>query len=163
MDYILTKKAMLRLGKLLVSRYKDKMDIDDTVATGKLKDSFKYKMTGFDTNILSVEVLAAKYAKIVDEGRKAGKRNPGIRPIIEWMKAKGIKPYKGTKASDYKQAAASISKFIGEKGSIKRFGFKGSNFIDIVAKQYAYPEIQNILESYEKDLENIINERVKAE
>ena len=163
MDYVLTKKAMLRLGKLLVSRFKEKMDVDGTVATGKLKDSFTKRMTGFDTNILGVEILAAKYVNVIDEGRGQGKTPPPYRPIIEWMKAKGITPYKGNKASDYKQAAASISKFIGEKGSIKRFGFKGSNFIDIVAKQYAYPEIQNILESYEKDLENIINERVKAE
>ena len=162
MEYELTKKAMLRLGKLLVSKYKEQMDIDGTVATGKLKDSFKYKMTGLGTNIIGFEVLAAKYAKIIDEGRKPGKRNPGIRPIIEWMKAKGIKPNRGTKLKDYKEAASSISKFIGEKGTIKRFGYKGSNYLSIVAEQYGGPGILTILEAYEQDLKKELNKEIKT-
>ena len=162
MNYELTKKAMLRLGKLLVSKYKERLEGDDTVATGKLKDSFKYKMTGFDTNILGLEILAAKYAKIIDEGRKPGKRNPGIRPIMEWMKAKGIKPNRGTKVKDYKEAASSIAKFIGEKGTIKRFGYKGSNYLSIVAEQYGGPGVITILEAYEQDLKKELDKGTKT-
>jgi hypothetical protein len=162
MEYELTKKAMLRLGKLLVSKYKERLEADDTVATGKLKDSFKYKMTGLGTNIIGFEVLAAKYAKIIDEGRKPGKRNPGIRPIMEWMKAKGIKPNRGTKVKDYKEAASSIAKFIGEKGTIKRFGYKGSNYLSIVAEQYGGPGVITILEAYEQDLKKELDKGTKT-
>lgn len=163
MEYELTKKAMLRLGKLLVSKYKEQLEADDTIATGNLRDSFRYKITGFDTNILDLELLAAKYAKAIDEGREPGSRKPGIRPIVEWMKAKGIKPNRGTTAKDYKSAAGSIANFIGEKGTIKRFGYKGTNYLSIVAGQYGNPGVSTILQAYEQDLRNEIDKGIKAQ
>jgi hypothetical protein len=157
MQYIETKKAMLRLGKLLVSKYKERMITDDTYASGKLHDSFDYKMYLSNTDILKLEVLAARYAKVIDEGRKPGKRAPGIQPLIEWMKAKGIVPYKGTKAKDYKQAAIFIAASIKEEGTIARFQHKGTNFIKEVARQYEGNGIVEILEAYGKDIETEIN------
>jgi hypothetical protein len=163
MKYILTKKAMLRLGDILVLKYKERIEADQTIATGKLKDSFKYKLTGLNTNVIGLEILAAKYAKVIDEGRKAGKRRPGINSIIAWMKAKGITPNRGTKLKDYKEAASSIAKFIAEKGTIKRFGYKGTNYLKIVAQQYGEPGVLQILEAYEKDVKNELDKAIKTQ
>ena len=158
MNYELTKKAMLRLGKLLVSKYKERIMQDDTYATGKLHDSFKYNVYG--DLILNLDVLAAKYASVIDKGRKAGRRPPGSRSIIEWMRAKNIKPYSGTKASDYKKAAKSIADAISVNGSIARFNNSGTNFIKEVAKQYQGEGIVEVLNAYRKDIETEINKTV---
>lgn len=154
---------MLRLGDILVLKYKERIEADQTIATGKLKDSFKYKLTGLNTNVIGLEILAAKYAKVIDEGRKAGKRRPGINSIIAWMKAKGITPNRGTKLKDYKEAASSIAKFIAEKGTIKRFGYKGTNYLKIVAQQYGEPGVLQILEAYEKDVKNELDKAIKTQ
>lgn len=163
MEYELTKKAMLRLGKLLVSKYKEQLEADDTIATGNLRDSFRYKTTGFDTNILGFEVLAAKYAKIIDEGRGKNKIPPPYSSIVLWMKAKGIKPNRGTTAKDYKSASIAIAKSIGDKGTIKDFAYKGTNYLSIVAGQYGNPGVSTILQAYEQDLRNEIDKGIKAQ
>lgn len=163
MEYGLTKAAMMRLGDILVLKYKEKLEVDGTVASGKLKDSFIYKLTGQGTNIMGLEVLAAKYAKVIDEGRKAGKRRPGVNAIVAWMKAKGITPNRGTKLKDYKEAASSIAKFIAERGTIKRFGYKGTNYLKIVAQQYGEPGVLQILQAYEQDLKNNLNKGIKTQ
>ena len=163
MEYTLTKQAMIRLGKTLVLRYRERIESDNTVATGKLRDSFKYKLTDLNANVIGFEVLAAKYAKVIDEGRKAGRRKPGINSIIAWMKAKGINPNRGTKLKDYKEAASSIAKFIAERGTIKRFGYKGTNYLNIVAQQYGEPGVLQILEAYEQDLKNELDKGIKTQ
>ena len=44
---------MLRLWKVAcIKVQRAHLKIDDTIATGNLRDSFRYKITGFDTNIL---------------------------------------------------------------------------------------------------------------
>jgi hypothetical protein len=161
MQNIETKKAMLRLGKLLVSKYKERMISDDTIASGSLKNSFNYNISSLNSPVIKLEILAAKYAKVIDQGRKPGKRAPGIKPLVEWMKAKGIVPYKGTKAKDYKQAAIFIAASIKEKGTISRFQHKGTNFIKEVARQYEGQGVVEILEAYGRDIETQVNKVTK--
>lgn len=157
MQNVETKKAMIRLGKLLVSKYQERIIADDTMATGRLRDSFNYNISSLDSSKIKLDILAANYAKAIDEGRKPGKRAPGIAPLIQWMKAKGIAPYSGTKAKDYKQAAIFIAASIKEKGTISRFQHKGTNFIKEVARQYEGDGILKILEAYGRDIETEIN------
>lgn len=161
MQNIETKKAMLRLGKLLVSKYKERMIADDTIATGSLKNSFNYNISSLNSPVIKLDILAAKYAKVIDQGRKPGKRAPGISPLVQWMKAKGIVPYSGTKAKDYKQAAIFIAASIKEKGTISRFQHKGTNFIKEVARQYEGQGVVEILEAYGRDIETQVNKVTK--
>jgi hypothetical protein len=98
----------------------------------------KYESTN-DSLKLTIEILP-EYARAVDEGRKAG-TPPPIEPLKQWIKRKGIlkseRPTKGTKQTKKARPsfdkrltsmAFAISKNIGKKGTIKRFGYKGSNF-----------------------------------
>ena len=151
---------MLRLAKLLVAGFKGRMITDNTDASGKLQDSFKYNVSG--SGIISMDILAAKYAKVIDEGRKPGKRSPSVSSIVDWMKAKNITPYYGTKLKDYKKAAAAIADGIAKNGTIQRFAYKGTNFIKEVAKQYQTEGIIEILEAYKLDIENEINKAIKT-
>ena len=77
------------------------------------------------------------------------------------MKAKGIVPYSGTKAKDYKQAAIFIAASIKEKGTISRFQHKGTNFIKEVARQYEGQGVVEILEAYGRDIETQVNKVTK--
>lgn len=83
--------------------------------------------------VFRFKLILPDYYKWVDEGRRAGKFPP-INAILDWMKDKGIVPrnkdgkrLKTTKNS-LKSLAFAISRGIAKKGTIKRFGHKGSNF-----------------------------------
>jgi len=160
MSFSNTDAAMMKLGSLLVSRYKERVVADNTVATEGLKNSFVYrvKQTGATINL---EVLASKVAEVIDTGRGKGELPPPYSSIIRWMNAKGITPKKGNSARDYKAASIAIAKSIGTNGTIKRFGNTGTNFIKEVARQYEGEGILEILEGYRKDIENAINETIK--
>lgn len=101
----------------------------------------KYTTTG-NTLKLTIEILPP-YAVVVDKGREAGKTPPPIEPIKAWIKRKGIlkseKPVKEGRSNKTKKTrpsfekrltnmAYAVSKNIGKKGTMKRFGYKGSNF-----------------------------------
>jgi hypothetical protein len=108
--------------------------------SSSLSFSFKNSQTG-----LSVEFSMFDYWKWVEEGRGPGGM-PSVDRIEEWMKGKGIKPSKLKQAttgkrvkvsqSTYEKAhrsmAWAIAKNIAKKGTIKRFGYKGSKFLSDV-------------------------------
>jgi hypothetical protein len=88
---------------------------------------------------LTIEIVP-EYARIVDEGRQSGK-TPPVEPIKQWIKRKGIlkseRATKGTRQTKKAKPsfekrltsmAFAVAKNIGKKGTIKRFGYKGSNF-----------------------------------
>jgi len=138
--------------------------LDKTVATGKFANSFKVKVKDDSIEISS----DAEYAEYVINGAlpsnsNAGweKKKQGIEP---WIRAKGIRPYRQLKSgykfaktstikdSAYKSAVFAIMKSIADRGTIKRFGYKGSNLFERV-----YDEIRDkigvgITEAYSEDL-----------
>ena len=64
------------------------------VATGNLKNSltFSLRKTGEGYTIqFKARGTAAKYAEVIEDGRKAGAKAPPIEPILAWIKVKGIK------------------------------------------------------------------------
>lgn len=160
MSFSNTNTAMRRLGQLLVSKYKERVVEDNTVATGGLRDSFVYRVKDNGATI-DLEVLASKVAEVIDTGRGKGELPPPYSSIIRWMNAKGITPKKGTTARDYKAASIAIAKSIGANGTIKRFGNTGTNFIKEVARQYEGEGIVEILEAYGRDIETQVNKVTK--
>jgi hypothetical protein len=102
---------------------------------------------------IGIEVLMNDYWEAVEEGRSPGKQPP-VSKIVAWLKWKGIVPKfsdrvkakaktlknktvrKGFKerAIDKKlqSLAFAIAKTIGKKGTIKRFGYQGSDFVKSV-------------------------------
>ena len=138
--------------------------LDKTVATGKFANSFKVKVEDDSIEITS----DAEYAKYVVDGTLPSNSNAGWekkkRNIESWIKAKGIRPYRKLKSgykfaktstlknSAYKSAVFAIMKSTADKGTIKRFGYKGSNLFERV-----YDEIRDkigvgITEAYSEDL-----------
>lgn len=155
------QSELVKYGKLLVERYKAQLRIDNTNATGDTANSLDYSVTDGELTILSD--IALKY---IDEGRNAGE-TPPLSAIAQWARAKGIRP-RGGNGSFIKSNAITqvwmiknIAKAIGEKGTIKRFGYKGSGIIEFVYGRTKNELVDNIFLAYADDVDNMIKEIVK--
>lgn len=166
-------KALRKLIEDWRKRLEAQAKIDKTHATGRFSKSFDGNLTEDGLNITS----NVDYAYAVDEGAKANQttRIPNIGKITEWARHKRLRPYRklasgGTKFvkvtdASMKSMAYMISKTIKEKGTIKRFGYKGSGIFDTVYKSIRNKIGSDIEEAYGKDireeLQTIINKMNK--
>lgn len=128
-------------------------------ASGVLLASIKFEPKRLG-DILRFQLTMADYYQWVDEGRKPGKFPP-LKAILEWMRFKGIVPRnaRGKKINNERARrglAYVIARSIARKGTIKRFGHKGSNFytevipsekvfVDKVVKRLSIAAKQDIL------------------
>ena len=116
-----------------IKAMRDNISEDDTIATGKLQASIQpqlpIKHMGATYQIV---FLAEDYWEDVDQGTKPkgySKANMSelMPKISRWLVAK--KGIKGTETEKKRlQSAFRISRAILKKGTIKRFGYKGSGF-----------------------------------
>ena len=161
MDFSNLQSELVKYGTLLVNKYKAQLKIDGTQATGDTEKSLNYIVGSGQ-----LEILANNSITFVDEGRKAGDPPP-ISDILEWAKAKNIKPRgKGgsfIKVDDKSMfwMAKNISEAIGDRGTIKRFGYKGSGIIDFVYQNQKDEMLNNIFAAYGRDVQEIIDEIVR--
>lgn len=154
MDSSFITIALKRLGDQVVDRLQQQLETDDTVASGSLSRSIKSQAVG---NALTVTM--AGYGGAIDEGiRKGGRPANGYR-IKEWLRVKGIRLRDNTtgrylKQTDYNYNKISflISRSIARDGIIKRFGYKGSNFIDRAINNTLDEFDDAILEAFNKEL-----------
>ncbi len=154
MDTSFITIALKRLGDQVVDRLQQQLQTDNTMASGNLSRSIKGKAVG---NALTVTM--AGYGGAIDEGiRKGGRPANGYR-IKEWLKVKGIRLRDNTtgrylKQTDYNYNKISflISRSIAREGIIKRFGYKGSNFIDRAINNTLDEFDDAILEAFNKEL-----------
>lgn len=84
------KEALDEVGIDLVKTLVKNLLAADKKATGGLIRSIDYKVIE-KANILMVELLAADYLTIVDEGRRPGKQPP-TKALDKWVIARGIAP-----------------------------------------------------------------------
>ena len=138
--------------------------LDKTVATGKFANSFDAKVEDDSIEITS----NVGYAKYVVDGTYPSNSNVGWekkkKSIESWIKAKGIRPYRKLKSgykfaktstlkdSAYKSAVFAIMKSIADRGTIKRFGYKGSNLFERVYKEIEDKIGIEVTEAYAEDL-----------
>ena len=154
MDTSFITIALKRLGDQVVDRLQQQLETDDTVASGNLSRSIKRKAVG---NALTVTM--AGYGGAIDEGiRKGGRPANGYR-IKEWLKVKGIRLRDNTtgrylKQTDYNYNKISflISRSISRRGTLEKFQFKGSNFIDRAINNTLSEFDDTILEAFNKEL-----------
>lgn len=142
-----------QFGFELVSDLKQSL-IDKGVVMGGGQESELAGSIKFKTEILGLDYVFTlsmnDYWKFVDKGRKSGKMPP-LKPIEEWITAKGIPVKKAGKITKRKSKrltnrrvrkaftevsfekrrrslAYVIARNISKRGTIKRFQYKGTNF-----------------------------------
>ena len=154
MDTSFITIALTRLGRETVSRLKQQLYMDETIATGKLANNIESKAVG---NALTITMDA--YGGAIDEGIRAGKRPPNGRRIKERLKVRGVqlKDYKTKRyikhtESNYNKIAFLVSRSISSRGTLEKFQFKGSNFIDRAINNTLDEFDDAILEAFNKEL-----------
>jgi len=168
-----TKTAMRQYGEDIVRRIKRQLKIDKTYATGRTERSvagiltdaggvISYGIYSRRTRGGLVPVLSA-----IDQGRGPGGQPP-VSEIEKWMKAKGIQPraksgkYKRSTPNSRRKAAYWIAQAIGRKGTIKRYGYKGSNVLDFVTREAEPKGMTNILNAYSLDIDEQVTKAAKG-
>lgn len=137
---------------------------DKTEATGEYARGWDVEATDSGFTVTNM----AEYAKAVLEGASPAKTREdweGKNKRIErWVRAKGIRPYRKLKNgfkfaktstgrnSAYKSMLFMIQKTISDKGTIKRFQYKGSNLLDEVYRDMEKKIGVELTEAYRKDL-----------
>lgn len=138
----LVRRALERLGSEAVERLRANLSEPQNGktlrASNKLHDTMYYKIVR--TNI---EIFMADYAMTVDEGRRKFAKVPKgfAKDILQWMSIRGINPQNGKTRME---SAKAIAQSIYEQGTIKRFGYSGSNFIDRA--------VNNVMNEFDDDL-----------
>jgi len=159
-------EALNEAGKLIKSKLRVAASEDGFKASGRLDKSFDYSVVANE-----LQVKAEKYAGALSEGISTGGKGSKEEfdkmqlNIIQWAKAKGIRPQvrdkKGRfqKVTDrtWKSLGYVLSRSIRRKGISKRFGYKGSGFITQVKSSMEKKLTSMILEGYKKDLLEQIN------
>lgn len=135
--------AMERVAQVLIDKLKQSAREKDLKATNNLIQSIQADFPSVTPDGIEIEISMADYWERVEDGQK-----PGIWPhmpsLIEWVGAKASvktialkRKGKNQSVDDaIKSFASVIAKKIHSKGTIKRFGYRGSNFIaDVLTPQ----------------------------
>jgi hypothetical protein len=142
----LLEEILLGVAKELTDALREDILKKNVKASGNLIQSFDASNVYKVADGVTAEIRAADYWYYVDQGRGATKKGHqgGLflwQRIDEWLLQKGI-----ATPSDFKKEGDSvkdarenfarvIAKKIHRKGTIKRFGYKGANFVRDVLNQ----------------------------
>lgn len=110
------KIASEKLAQDIVVFMKDDLVKEGKVTSGNLERSLNYNIVeGDSSESVTINITSLGYLKNVDEGRRAGAKQPPSDAILPWVNQKGIKDIGGVPAKP-EQVAFVIARSIGEKG-----------------------------------------------
>ena len=162
------KKALKEVGKLIKKNLKIEAREDKFKASGKLDSSFKYRVIENELQIFGEEYANALSKGITDKGKY---NYDMAEELGKWARRKGMRPLFRNKKGRFRKITKSSWKSLGfilarsiagkspsenrknrDGGISKRFGYKGSGFIERV-KEQTRGQIKSIItEAYKKDI-----------
>ena len=136
-------------GEKIVNDMIAKINEDQTIYTMNAAKSLRYAAT---SGYLAITGLS--YVEQISMGRRAGATPPPPRNLERWVQDKmGENDPKRIKSLSY-----ALSKTIGRKGTIERFGYQGTNLFTYV--------VNNNIAPISRDVARILlqsaNEQIKA-
>lgn len=136
-------------GEKIVNDMIAKMNEDGTVHTMNAAKKLRYASTA---NYLAI--VGPSYIEQISMGRRAGATPPPPRNLERWVEDKmGENDPKRIRSLSY-----ALSKTIGRKGTIERFGYQGTNLFTYV--------VNNNIAPISRDVARILlqsaNEQIKA-
>ena len=158
MDRQFQKATLEKYADLVRDSIKKQIKEKKLYATGNLYRSVSEHLFE-STNELGFDIKSAKYFTQVDEGRKKG-RFVSNSKIKQWLLAKNITSelYPSKSIDEF---AALISKTIKEKGTIKRFGYKGAGILDEIIGNFSSDFFDEMIESFADDMDLTVAELLK--
>ena len=145
-------KALNAIGISVASEIKKLAKKDGFDASGDLDKSITYKVEG---NTVTVE--GNKYIGAISGGINK-KKFPNVDRIKQWAKDRGIQPrnkkgrFVARTDANMNSLAFVIGKSISERGISKRFGYKGSGFLEEMEKNVVKNVTDMIAEAYKLDI-----------
>lgn len=145
-------EGLKKAGLKILAKAKENLKKNGSIATGLLRDSGIVKVAEDKT----VDVLFnANYAIFVENGRKGGKPQP-YKPILEWIKKKGIVDTYSKSGKQNKKGVDYNARLVGMAIAIaKSIGKKGTK-----AKPFLYPafrESENeVIDILKKAIQKVI-------
>lgn len=131
------EQAMMNIARQLSDDLKKSARTKGVVATRSLIQSIAPTPAITTVGRVEVTIVMDKEWRFANYGRKKGKRPP-IKSIEDWITAKGIpvrtsRSQPGQSVLDMRRSMAfAIARKIGSRGTIKRFQYKGSKFVESV-------------------------------
>lgn len=120
-------KVVNKWGNIIVDVIRKKLTSGDKIATGRLVRSVTFFKKNEGQGV-SIGLFGASYMGYVDRGRKPGKYVP-IKPLIAWIKAKGITPRMARGDKNKEKAIRGLAFAI--SANIKKRGIKEFPIINI--------------------------------
>ena len=154
-------QALLELyGDRITQDMRTKMSEDRTVDSGTANASLTYTATGS-----SLTITGASYIEQIDMGRRAGKGVPNPKETLKgWIERKGIRP--NMPNIRQRDLPYLISRAIKQRGTIKRFGYQGTNLFTYVVNKNIAPlsrDVANVLlKSANEQIRTTINANFKS-
>lgn len=119
------KRLFESYGAIIVDRMIDKMNNLDLNATGTAARSLKYVARPD-----GLSIMAKSYFAQIDKGREPKGPMPPISPIMKWVQRK----LAVADPREQRKVAYAVQKTIAERGTIKRFGYKGADILDYIIR-----------------------------
>lgn len=115
-------------------------------ATGSLINSVQVNVVTGRNGISELQVIMNEYGEYVNAGRLSGKRGVPIQPLIEWIKARKLRPRdKEGKFVQINEKSIKGMAF-GIQKNIKKYGVRPANNIEIsIEKIFADSRITELL------------------
>ena len=148
------KLALREVGKLIRKKLKSGAKKDGFKATGDLDKSFRYRVIKNELHLFGEEYANA-LSKGVKKDSNYNKSSDKFREdIIKWARAKGIRPKRDKKGrfTSFMSMANAIAISVRRRGISKRFGYKGSGFVQMVKEQTQKEIVEILSAGYKKDI-----------
>ena len=139
--------AMVFVAQVIIDKLKQSARDKKVKATNNLIQSIQADFPNVTPQGIELKISMADYWQWVENGRGPTKTTTASKPTLaqsleQWISAKGIQvrqskgESKQTVLERRKSMAIAIARKIHSKGTIQRFGYKGSNFIaDVLTQQ----------------------------
>ena len=160
------KEALRELAEDYQSAMMRKIATEKMVASGKLRKSIDYKVTEDGFTIES----DSEYSYLLGEdgyeaNKSRSKDNGKIDRLKDWARKRGFRPFTTVKSTGMRRfskiknknkywdrVAFMLRASMQKRGTIKRFGYKGSNIIKKVSQEMKSKGYDVIMEAYRLDL-----------
>ena len=155
----LLEEILQNVATQLTEALREQISEKNVVASKSLRSSVNPENAVTVADGVQVSIVMADYYQWVEDGRRKGKRPP-IKSIEEWITEKGIQVRQSNKESTQsvldrrRSMAFAIASKIAKRGTIKRFGYKGANFIkDVLTPQNIETIAQHLSEMAGRKIE----------
>ena len=162
------KSSLKEVGKLIKGKLKAGASKDGFKASGKLDKSFRYRVIKNELHLFGEEYANALSKGIKDKGKYSREMSG---KLAKWAKMKGLRPQFRDKKGRFTKVTSRTWRNLGfvlarsiagksnaeepknPKGGIsKRFGYKGSGFVQTVKEQTQKEIVEILSAGFKKDI-----------